>query len=259
MGSNVYTTFPFVPAGASGAQAAIDLSVVSPPTGLDSAMTFICRGQWEGEIVVEGSLDGVGFDPIASFRAGSDPAVVELAPITTNARVMFLRLFVRAVVGPNGVNVSLGAEQNCECVSNVQADQCPILSFTEESQKSQNAAAEVIVTEWSTDFGNLVLNLGPAISAIVNGIARSAIASANNFIWRLRIGGTPGAVDGAIVGSFAGAVGLAESLETFTVASFATPASGPNLVKLTLESSGAVGETTFIRGQMVQFSCPIVV
>ena len=265
MGNNVYASFPAIPAGASGAQAALDLSVVSPPTGLDDELTFICRGQFTGEIVIEGSLDGVGFDPVAVFRAGGDSGqIVELPPITTSSRVAFLRAFVRGIVTGLGVTVTLGGEQDCDCVTNIPAEQCPILSLSEESQKSQNASAFVVVTEWAVDFAYLVANLGPSISVLVTGIARATLGEPDNFGWQLQIGGTPGNADGVIIAAtLAGAsVGVAESLEQISNASFATPASGPTLVKLVLASNDGVGnppqDTTFIRGQTVEFSCPLV-
>lgn len=122
----------------------------------------------------------------------------------------------------------------------------------------------MVVTEWAVDFAYLVANLGPSISVLVTGIARATLGEPDNFGWQLQIGGTPGNADGVIIAAtLAGAsVGVAESLEQISNASFATPASGPTLVKLVLASNDGVGnppqDTTFIRGQTVEFSCPLV-
>lgn len=62
-----------------------DLWAVVPSTGLDPGFTVICVGDFEGTIVLDASLDGVGFSPVASFTLTRQVARV-VAPPTTPAR-----------------------------------------------------------------------------------------------------------------------------------------------------------------------------
>jgi hypothetical protein len=260
MGSNVYFSFPPLGPGASGPQPALDLvNVVAPPSGLEESLTFVCRGQFTGEITVEGGIDGVNFDPIVTFRAGPDGpgSVVELPAETADARVAFLRLFVRATIGQGGVQVTGGGEQNCDCPDSGEGG-CPIVALDEDEEKEQTGPTPTVVVEWSMDFGNLLSEIGPFLSAIVTGITRTdQKPSGDNFFWQLQIGGTPGAADGAVIASLSGAFDSTETERQMANPSFATPL-GQTLVKLVLNSQSDNGPVTaFVRGQVVQFSCPI--
>jgi hypothetical protein len=105
VGGNQLTTIASIPAGSSGQQAVVDLDVVFPPTGVEQDICVLCDGSFQGLLFVEGSLDGVNFNPVGSgFRAdrqppsllGSNPPL-EFSPLTTKALVRYLRVTLTGV------------------------------------------------------------------------------------------------------------------------------------------------------------------
>jgi hypothetical protein len=116
---NFFFSFPVVPASAGGPQAAIDLFAVAPPTGLDPEITFICTGEFEGALAIEGSADGVDWDVLTQFTVGKDADLLagprlELSPIVASATVRFLRVNSKATVR-TATTITAGASQNCAC------------------------------------------------------------------------------------------------------------------------------------------------
>jgi hypothetical protein len=132
MGTNFFPVFPAVPVGAPmGPRPAIDLFALVPPSGLDSRLTFICKGDFiEGAIAVECSPDNVIWDVLCQFDAGQDADAlsgprVELSPVVVGADIRFLRLNVQRGTKVRGATiVTAGGEQNCECDSNPVALSC---------------------------------------------------------------------------------------------------------------------------------------
>lgn len=124
MGANNFLTVATLAAGSEGAQAAIDLISLVPPTGLERDLTFICHGNFTGEIVIQGSPTAAGddFDVVTQFDAGisanGNPleGTIEQITTTTNVVVRRLRAFVRGrILGPTSITVA--GQQNCDCSS----------------------------------------------------------------------------------------------------------------------------------------------
>ena len=84
-------------------QPIIDTAALFPPTGLETAINIICVGDFEGPIVVEGSIDGTDFSPIGQFMGyprgqtllGVQPPL-EFAPLATDDKTRYLRINVGA-------------------------------------------------------------------------------------------------------------------------------------------------------------------
>jgi len=65
MGLNQFIALGVIPANAGvGPRPAVDTWTLVPPRGFDPGFTAICVGDFEGTIALEGSLDGVNFQPI---------------------------------------------------------------------------------------------------------------------------------------------------------------------------------------------------
>ena len=116
MGLNVFVPFPLIPIGAGGPQAPIDLLFFGP---LDEDMTFVCKGEFDGVIAIEGSPNGSLWDVIGQFEAGRDAdgrsgPRLEFSPKKVDAVVRFVRANVHAIVAAP-TQISVGAEQNCAC------------------------------------------------------------------------------------------------------------------------------------------------
>lgn len=93
---------PILP-GASGIQAAVDLFSLVPTTGFFPGFSIFCVGDIAGLLVLEGSLDGVGFSPLASFLTTTGPA----SPVVVNQVTRYVRINVRgSILGPT--NITLG-------------------------------------------------------------------------------------------------------------------------------------------------------
>jgi hypothetical protein len=121
MGLNVFVPFPVIPAMAGGPQASVDLLFFGP---LDQDMTFVCKGEFDGVIAIEGSPDtGFGAQPIwnviGQFEAGKDAdgrlgPKLEFSPKKVDAVIRFVRANVHAIIASD-TRISVGAEQNCAC------------------------------------------------------------------------------------------------------------------------------------------------
>jgi hypothetical protein len=113
LGTCGFATVATLAPGATGPTAAIDLDAAFPPTGLDTGLNFICAGSFRGPIAVEGSMDGVRFNPIGQFRAGSPgPAGrLEFSPLRTSDKIRYVRLNVGAVILDQTI-VTLGGVQS---------------------------------------------------------------------------------------------------------------------------------------------------
>ena len=105
VGANQFATIAAIPAGSSGQQPVIDLDAALPPAGVEQDLGFLCVGSFEGQLVVEGSLDGTHFCPIGSgFKAdrrppsllgGSQP--LEFSPMPTPDLVRYVRVSLSGV------------------------------------------------------------------------------------------------------------------------------------------------------------------
>ena len=95
-GDNHFATLASLAPGARGPQPALDLGL----TNYVSDLNFIAQGGISGPVVVEGSLDGVEWNPLGEFSTGSSgasllsPAPVEFGPLATSDLVRYVRLNV---------------------------------------------------------------------------------------------------------------------------------------------------------------------
>jgi hypothetical protein len=90
----------------------LDLGDVSYQVDLN----FMCFGSIDGAVVVEGSLDGEGFNPIGEFAAtpaGSSllgGGIIEFSPMHTLDKIRYVRLSVQGTAGP-GLLVTVGGSK----------------------------------------------------------------------------------------------------------------------------------------------------
>jgi hypothetical protein len=100
--ANSFAPFPIVALGSYGPQPVVDLFGLIPPSGLLSGTNIILNGPFIGTISVEGSLDGVKFSPVGSFKNSSksslnnglQSSVPENGPLAYTQQVRYLRLNV---------------------------------------------------------------------------------------------------------------------------------------------------------------------
>jgi hypothetical protein len=262
MGNNFFLPLPPILAGASGAQAPIDLNALVPTTGLNEHLTFICKGDvTDGYIAIEGSPNGITYDGLGQFTFGSDadgmpgPAL-EPKLLVVDATVRFIRTFVQANVRATTA-VTVAGEQNCDCISGggAPSQSCPDITLDEDGERSSTGGAEDIVAEWYVDMSTIA-QIGLTMGAFFSGIMRTAGGQPGNLA-RLRVGSSaPGVADGLIVGTLT----TANVVDT-PLATQSTPPNpgGPVLVQVTLQAAGpnGGGDTVFLRGFVAQFSCPI--
>jgi hypothetical protein len=86
VGQNYFAQVASLAAGAApGLTPVIDLAPLYPPTGPEEDICFLCEGGLQGQLVVLGSLDGVYFCPVGSYRRDRVP---EGAPISAEFSVL---------------------------------------------------------------------------------------------------------------------------------------------------------------------------
>ena len=110
-GQNGFGVIATLGGGFTGLTPPVDTSTFIPPTGSEEDTCFLCRGSFTGPITVLGSSDGVEFNPLGAWNPGrlpqGAPPIVELAPLTTKAKVRYVRLLVSGVV-TGVVTVTMG-------------------------------------------------------------------------------------------------------------------------------------------------------
>ena len=99
-GVNQFTTIASIAVGSSGLQPVVDLNVALAPASVTQDLAFLCTGGFQGILSIEGSLDGVEFNPIgAGFRADPRPpsllassSLLEFSPLVTDELVRYVRV-----------------------------------------------------------------------------------------------------------------------------------------------------------------------
>jgi hypothetical protein len=102
-GENHFGSLATLNPGDIGPQPIIDTATLFPPTGLEQAINIICEGDFEGTIVIEGSIDGSDFSPIGQFTGyhrgrtliGLDKPL-EFGPLPTEDKTRYIRINVGA-------------------------------------------------------------------------------------------------------------------------------------------------------------------
>jgi hypothetical protein len=193
VGENGFGTIASIGAGFSGLTPIVDTSGFVSPDGSQVDTNFICRGDFEGAIVVLGSIDGSEFNPIGEFRVDrrpeGSPAVVELSPLLAGDNVRYVRLQVGRTTGP--VVVTFGGRVPPSIVpatTVVMGNDCTGRST------SLNASGEEILYETTVDL-NLIPQgqlLTPSFSGVIS------VSSASEGKFKLYIGSvSPGTTIGA--------------------------------------------------------------
>ena len=140
-GANRFATLATLPPGFVGTSAAVDTYGLFPPTGLEEDINLICKGQIDGSIVVEGSQDNAGFNPIGTFQGGPQqrpliglPPVLEFTPLSTPSKVRYIRFTVSGqVAGP--IVITIGGS----IVNASGGGGASLLEFNEDEGRSANA------------------------------------------------------------------------------------------------------------------------
>jgi hypothetical protein len=116
--NNLFATVATLPPGASGPQPPINLATLFPPTGLDQDINFLCVGGFQGLITIKGSMDGIHFNPIESFRTDNhppsllgSPAILEFSPLTTQDLIRYLQIDITGTV-TNTTIITMGGCQS---------------------------------------------------------------------------------------------------------------------------------------------------
>ena len=101
-GENGFGTIATIYTGFSGPTLSVDTSVFIPPSGSEEDTCFICVGAFQGEIVVEGSIDNAVWNPIGGFQIGQllggASVVSELPPLFVSTITRYVRLNVKSLV-----------------------------------------------------------------------------------------------------------------------------------------------------------------
>ncbi len=122
------------------------------------------------------------------------------------------------------------------------------LHLDERAAQASAVQAETVVEEWNVNLDDVPVNPGSLIAVRLSGIISRTEVVDNTATFRVRVGGTIGAVDGTIRATVS--VDAGETQDSNLGASFANPG-GQQLVKITIENSEAGGTGT-IRGSHIR-------
>jgi hypothetical protein len=118
VGQNYFATLANLSAGFTGSTPVVDTVLLFPPSGPEEDICLICRGNFQGLLVVEGSLDGSRFCPIGSWRVDrvleGAAKVLEFSPLTTTVKTRYLKISLNGPVGAEGVVVTMVNIADCE-------------------------------------------------------------------------------------------------------------------------------------------------
>jgi len=209
------------------------VGAVVPVSTTGAIKSFQCVGVFDGLLSVEGSQDGINFDPLVLFTNGGQ------IPINFLGRFQSVR--VRRAIGAGTATMAMGAQDD----SGGGGGGGAVLRGTilaENEARSQLGTVEAMMYQEAYNFDDLTpANIQIRLNAIVN---RSATAGAATF--RVRIGGTIDvATDGTIRATVVAAA-AANTMETNLGAAFVKPV-GVQLVKVTGMHAVAAG-TANIKG-----------
>jgi hypothetical protein len=197
---NHFAPLATVAPGASGAQPVVDTYALFPPTGLEQGINVICAGDFEGNIIVNGSNDNVNFNPIGQFQAGprgrtllGNSVNLEFGPLTTLDKVRYVQIVVAArVMGTTRLTIGgqIPSAGGSVSGSSIEADDSTGRATT------LNAAGEEILYEEPVDFDGILPGtpLAATLAAVIN------VNAASTGTFRLYIGAAaPGNTAGGTV------------------------------------------------------------
>jgi hypothetical protein len=254
-GTNRFTTLGTYLPGTSGMQPIIDLQGMFPPTSVELDLNFICLGGFEGILVVRGSMDGLHFTPMASFRADPQPIyqsgapapILDFSPVRTKDLIRFIQLDLQGIVSATTV-ISFGGANPA---SGGGGTGTTTISFTEEEGRVAIGATEVILYEWSTNLS--LIPPAQMVTAQIEAIIQTIAADPAGATFRVYVGSTtPGDTVGGTLRATINTVTGAEQLASNTGAAFANPG-GLRLVQVTGQAAGG-GFQAAIRSASVVIS-----
>jgi hypothetical protein len=199
-GENYFATLATIAAGASGSQGIVDTAALFPPTGLEQGINIICEGDFEGNVIVNGSNDGVTFNPLGQFTAGprgrtllGNTTNLEFGPLTTADKVRYVQVVVAARVNDTTrltIGGQIPAAGGGGAGTGLEADDTTGRSTT------LNAIDQEILYEEPIDFDGVLP--GTIMAAELSIVAK--VSAPSTAIFRLVIGSTtPGDTVGGTV------------------------------------------------------------
>lgn len=235
VGENHFAQVASLLPGHQGLSAIVDTAALFPPTGLEEDVCFICCGGFRGQVVVLGSMDGVRFNPVGSFKVDvvpeGSPVVFEFAPLSTVDKVRYLRVSASEVLSTTTITV--GGRISTSTPGGVRS---PITLSAGRGSLGRSFAdafvAESILAdhEWLVDFSQIV---AATVTLTISAIVKSNLTDAHPVSFRVYVGSTtPGnTVGGSVVASLSTSSAV-ESDASATSAPFARPGA-PCLVQVT--------------------------
>jgi len=110
-GANYFASVASLSAGFSGDGPVVDTAALFPPSGAEADICFLCNGSFRGLLTVMGSLDGVQFNPIGSWRADGiptgSPAGLEFSPLVTGDKTRYVQVSLDGTAS-GSVSVTMG-------------------------------------------------------------------------------------------------------------------------------------------------------
>jgi len=232
---NLFATLATFTPNSNNTSAIIDTSVLFPPSGLEKDINIICEGGFRGDLVVEGSNDGVLFNPIGQFSAGQQqrpllgvPADLEFAPLSITVNTKYLRFTLTGQVYSTVV-VTIGgtipiSEASGAGISIDEDGGAQALNF------GPAPGTEVILYEWEKTFTGLAGVITPILTGIARVLPANVLA---NGVFNVYIGATnPGDTTGGTIRLTFNTSANVETGFTVSGAPFANPG-GSQLIQIT--------------------------
>jgi hypothetical protein len=228
-----------VPA-APGLGAVLDLGLSVGPL-----KTFILRGAVpeRARFTILASMDGSRFDEAILFTSDQQGAR------SVSVMCRFLRVQRTGAGSPPPV-LAVGAEPVLEAPGSGGGGggpDGPFISFSDESAKSTTSLDQEEVLEELAVPGTSLPGAAPVLVVSASALGRKASAVGGAVTFRLRLGGQPGAADGAVLAS---AQGTSDLEQVFVARSVPIPRPGAALFKLTGQGNGLTRPV--LRGLVVQ-------
>ena len=197
-GQNGFAPLATLNPGMMGPQPSIDTYALFPTTGLEEEISIICRGLFEGNVIIEGSDDNAEWNPIGQFSATPVgrtllglPRILEFGPLSTKDLVRYVR--VNAAAKITGLTtLTIGGR----IPATGGATAAPSIVGGDSTGRSTtlNAPGEEILYEETVNLSTVppMAMLSPSFAAVVD------VSSASNGQFKLYLGSTtPGDTTGA--------------------------------------------------------------
>jgi hypothetical protein len=246
-GTNHFTTLGTYLPGTSGLQPIIDLNVLFPPTSVEQDINIICLGGFEGILVVRGSMDGIHFTPMASFRADHQPInlsgpapILNFSASLTKDLIRYIQLDLQGIVSDTTVVSYGGANPPTSGGGSGSAS----VAVAEEEGRVAVDGTEELLYEWAANLS--LIPLAQNISAQIQAIIQTIVADPAGATFRVYVGSvTPGDTTGGTLRATISTVTGTEQIASNVGAPFANPG-GVVLIQITGQSAG-VGFQAAIR------------